>query len=170
MFFKNCCMGFESIPADFGLNTGQTVVFSSIRGCFDYSAVCCVSAACGYPSIKSEHLARLLQDCFELILDCVCSQKSLKMRSFQFTLWMAPQLKALKFAWGAAKESKTKYKSLTNIRYRTTGCRPDVLLFFFIDVSSTASSVNSPIFKWMRFTLHIKEIWGTFRVWISTDE
>lgn len=53
------------------------------------------------------------------------------MRSFQFTLWMAPQLKALKFAWGAAKESKTKYKSLTNIRYRTTGCRPDVLLFFF---------------------------------------
>lgn len=53
LFFQNCCMGFESIPADFGLNTGQTVVFSSIRGCFDYSAVCCVSAACGYPRTLS---------------------------------------------------------------------------------------------------------------------
>lgn len=56
LFFKSCCMGFDLIPADFGLNTGHTVVCSSIRGWFDYFAVCCVSAAWGYPRTLSSNI------------------------------------------------------------------------------------------------------------------
>lgn len=122
---------------------GQTVVFSSIWGCFDYSAVCCISAACGYPwTLGPNDRPDFYRAAFELILESFCRKKLHKIRNFQFILWMAA-----KFAWGAAKQSKTKYKKpnlhqVQNNRLQTT------CVFVFLNCFHS---------KWIRYTLHIKE-------------
>lgn len=122
---------------------GQNVVSSSIQGCFDYSAVCCVSAACGYPwTLGPNDRPDFYGAAFEWILDCFCSQKPHKMHIPIYSL------NSFKMCLRCSKRVQNqKTKSLNYIRYKTAGCRPHVLLCFCI-VST---------FKLIRFTLHVKE-------------